>query len=295
MSVKKQDGFREQRLLVLPDYIQKELGEQSLTKSLYVSDIGFFPHAEFHYRERPEGCDAAIFIYCVEGEGWIEWESERTIRLGPRSLAVIPAGTPHRYFASESNPWSIYWFHLKGDDAGGLIALYGLSDEPLELPLGTLTSFIDGVEQSFAILSDKPYAMPAHVHVAQTMRHLISEIGFGIGRSAQNRKREQHLEAAIRYMTEHLATAIRLPELARHTGLSKQHLIHLFNRETGFSPIDYFLRMKMQRAAQMLDLTDLSVKEIASSVGIADPYYFSRLFKKVMGHSPTVYRNIPKG
>jgi AraC-like DNA-binding protein len=78
-------------------------------------------------------------------------------------------------------------------------------------------------------------------------------------------------------------------------GLSKQHVIHLFNREAGFSPIDYFLRMKMQRAARMLDLTNLTVKDISGSVGITDPYYFSRLFKKVMGYSPTDYRNIPKG
>lgn len=53
--------------------------------------------------------------------------------------------------------------------------------------------------------------------------------------------------------------------------------------------------MKMQRAGQLLDLTDWSVKEIAGAVGLSDPYYFSRLFKKMMGCSPTAYRGIPKG
>ncbi|GJM79987.1 hypothetical protein HMSSN139_24830 [Paenibacillus sp. HMSSN-139] len=51
----------------------------------------------------------------------------------------------------------------------------------------------------------------------------------------------------------------------------------------------------MQRAGQLLDLTGLSVKEIAGAVGLSDPYYFSRLFKKIMGYSPTEYRGIPKG
>lgn len=96
-------------------------------------------------------------------------------------------------------------------------------------------------------------------------------------------------------MNEHIATSIRLPELAQSTGLSKQLLIYLFKKDTGFSPIDYFLRMKMQHAANMLDRTDLTVKEAALTVGMADPYYFSRIFKKLMGHSPTEYRKIPKG
>ena len=86
-----------------------------------------------------------------------------------------------------------------------------------------------------------------------------------------------------------------LAYVARHTGISKQHLIHLFKRETALPPIEYFLRMKMQRAAQLLDLTDLSVKEIGHAVGMTDPYYFSRLFKQMMGHSPSRYREIPNG
>lgn len=294
-SIKKTDGFWEQRLFVLPDYMHRELAATELTRWLYVSDIGYFPHAYSHFREREAGCDSHIFIYCVKGEGWVELDREQPYRLSSGNLLVIPAGTPHKYWASDADPWSIYWFHLKGEHAGALIRLYNLNDRLLQLPLIHADSFIEGVDQSFAILSDKTYSIPAHVHVSQTMRRLISGIGFGIEGSSQHKKREKHLEAAIRYMTDHAADSIRLPELARHLGLFKQHVIHLFNREAGFSPIDYFLRMKMQRAARMLDLTNLTVKDISGSVGITDPYYFSRLFKKVMGYSPTDYRNIPKG
>jgi AraC-like DNA-binding protein len=72
-------------------------------------------------------------------------------------------------------------------------------------------------------------------------------------------------------------------------------LTYLFKQETGFPPIDYFLRMKIQRAGQLLDLTENSVKEISSSLGIDDPYYFSRLFKKINNCSPTEYRKRKKG
>lgn len=292
---KKSEGFDSEKLFVLPESLQKELAESELTCGLFVSDIGFFPRARHHYRERMNGCDSHIFIYCVEGEGWIEYSGERKIRLERRKLAVIPAETSHRYGASVDNPWTIYWFHVQGDLAGALIRAYGLDAGPLTLPLSTHAAFMDGFEQSFGLLADKTYSLPAQIHVASIVRYMMSNVGLSAGRTAQDKKRERYLEQAVRYMTDRLAGSVTLPELAKHTGLSKQHLIYLFKRETGCPPVEYFLRMKMQRAAQLLDLTDLSIKEISGSVGITDPYYFSRLFKKMMDCPPTEYRNIPKG
>jgi AraC-like DNA-binding protein len=54
--------------------------------------------------------------------------------------------------------------------------------------------------------------------------------------------------------------------------------------------VSYFQRLKIQHAAQLLALTDLPVKEIARTVALDDPFYFSRLFKKVMGQSPRPFR-----
>ncbi|OPA73956.1 AraC family transcriptional regulator [Paenibacillus selenitireducens] len=292
--IQKQEGFVKEKLFILPEYMSDELQQGELTRSLYISDIGYFPHAQYHYRERPEGCDSHIVICCAEGEGWIETHGDR-VELMRQHLMVIPAGTPHRYGASSQQPWSIYWFHIQGEHAAALIHLFGMDAGPLQLSISTFTHFTELFNQCYDILSDKSYAISAHVHAAQTMRHLLSSIGMSSSRSGQDQKSERYLEYAIRYMTEHMNETIKLDELAKHIGLSKQHLIYTFNRETGFAPIDYFLRMKMQRAGQMLDLTDLSIKEVAGSIGMTDPYYFSRLFKKITGHSPTDYRNIPKG
>lgn len=296
VTIRKPEGFDSQRLFIQPEYMQNDLQSQELTRSFYVSDIGYFPQARYHYRERNEGCDSHIFIYCVEGEGWIEWNgNDRQTRIAPHQLVVIPAGMPHRYGAAADNPWTIYWFHLKGEHATQLIRAYNLDSGPLSLPLGTHAQWLEHFEQCFALLTDKTYSLQAQIHVSQTVRHLLSTVGVSASNSAQDKKRERYLEQAIRYMTDRLNGSVTLPELAQHTGLSKQHLIYLFKKETGCPPIDYFLRMKMQRAGQMLDLTDLSVKKVCSAVGIPDPYYFSRMFKKMMGVSPTEYRRIPKG
>jgi AraC-like DNA-binding protein len=86
-----------------------------------------------------------------------------------------------------------------------------------------------------------------------------------------------------------------LAELAREAGLSVPHYSAMFSRRTGLAPIDYFLRLKIQRACQLLETTAMLVEEVAAAVGCDDPFYFFRLFKKIMGHSPRAYRNIQKG
>lgn len=292
---RKPEGFEEEKLFILPDYMQTELSRSELTRDLFVSDIGFFPHARHHYRERPEGSDSHIFIFCSEGEGWIELGQQPAITLTQNHLAVIPAHTPHRYGASAHAPWSIYWFHLQGDHTTAFIQMYGMDTGPLHLPIGAMTEYKDVFDKCYYLLSDKTYSLPIHTHVSQSIRQLISSIGINAGGTAKDKKREQYLEIAIRYMNDRIEDAIRLPALAKHTGLSRQHLILLFNEETGFPPIEYFLRMKIQKAAQMLSLTALSVKEVAANIGIADPYYFSRLFKKMTGSAPSAFRNVPKG
>ncbi|WP_339316302.1 helix-turn-helix domain-containing protein [Paenibacillus sp. FSL R10-2734] len=294
-NIKKPEGFMKEKLYVLPDYWMKELEQEGLTSSLYITDIGYFPKAEYHFRERPEGSPAHIFIFCEAGEGWVELNQGERMILREGDMIVIPPDTHHRYGAMPENPWSIYWFHFKGEHATRLVHLFGLSATPLTLSPSGIARFIEWFHPAYELLAERTYALTTHVHVAQTARQLLSGIGINSNKSAQEKKRENYLEQAIQYMNQHMGGSIRLTELSRHVGLSQQHLIHLFNLETGVPPIEYFLRLKIQRAGQLLDLTELSIKEISSAVGISDPYYFSRLFKKMSGFSPSHYRNIPKG
>ncbi|WP_341346915.1 helix-turn-helix domain-containing protein [Paenibacillus sp. FSL H3-0469] len=294
-NIRKPEGFEEEKLYVLPEYWMKELEQEELTASLFITDIGYFPNARHHFRERLEGSPSHILILCEAGEGWVELNHGEAMTLQPGDMMIIPPGTPHRYGAMQEKPWSIYWFHFKGSHADRLVKLFGLSGAPFALAPSGKARLIDWFVPAYELLAERTYALATHVHIAQTVRQLLSGIGLSTGKSAQEKKRETYLEQAIQYMNGRLGSTLTLPELAKHAGVSKQHLIYIFNAETGVSPIEYFLRLKIQRAGHLLDLTELSIKEVGSAVGINDPYYFSRLFKRISGFSPSSYRRIPKG
>ncbi|WP_407272036.1 helix-turn-helix domain-containing protein [Radiobacillus sp. PE A8.2] len=289
----KPDGFESEKLFVLPAYMRNELTNHPLTNSLFITDIGYFPKAQYHYRERSEGCDTAIFIYCTEGSGWVEMNQGEKITIERQTLTIIPTGTPHRYGSDHTNPWSIYWFHLKGNDVNELLHAFQLTKPTVIIPVSGFVKFVEWFDSCYNIMTFKPFSIPDHIHAAQTIRHLISSIGMVASRS--NHKSEAYLEDAVNFMAAHIGKPLKLEAVATHIGLSKQHVIHVFNQFTGMPPIDFFLRMKMQRASQMLDLSTLSVKEVGAAVGYDDPYYFSRVFKKVMGSSPSHYRRVAKG
>jgi transcriptional regulator GlxA family with amidase domain len=91
-------------------------------------------------------------------------------------------------------------------------------------------------------------------------------------------------------MKIHLAEPLQVPRLAAVVNLSASHYASLFKRMTGYPPVDYLIRLRMQRAVQLLNTTQLSVKEIAVRVGYPDQFYFSRAFKQIHEHSPSEHR-----
>jgi len=295
-AIRKADGFEDQKLIVFSDAYLEVVSRHPLAKSVYVTDIGFFPYAQYHYRERPHGCNTAIFIYCIEGEGWVILDSnEREITIHENTLLVIPPHTPHIYGAAETNPWSIYWFHLNGEAIGDFINSLDLNNSSLHVPASQAARIIEIFEQCYEILLYRGYVLKQYIYVSQTMRYLLGMFTLLSGEPHQDEMRNVYVERAIQYMVEHIQSSLTLDEIAHHVGLSKPHFVHLFKQVIRYSPIDYFLRLKIQRSCQYLDLTDYSIKEISKSVGIQDPYYFSRVFRKVMGQSPSEYRETRRG
>lgn len=98
------------------------------------------------------------------------------------------------------------------------------------------------------------------------------------------------IEQSITYMQEHLDRPLQVATLAALVNVSPSHYFALFKRWTGSAPIDYFGRLRMRKACALLDTTEFSVTEVATALGYEDPFYFSRVFKSVVGVSPSRYR-----
>jgi transcriptional regulator GlxA family with amidase domain len=113
-----------------------------------------------------------------------------------------------------------------------------------------------------------------------------SEMRNGFREEQSDRK----IELTITYMMEHLNQSLPVAKLAALANMSPSHYTALFKRRTGCAPIDFFIRLRMQHARELLMGTSLNVKEVAAALGYEDPFYFSRVFKSVNQLAPSDYR-----
>ena len=91
-------------------------------------------------------------------------------------------------------------------------------------------------------------------------------------------------------MRENIERHITIDDVLQYVGVSQSHFATLFKKQMGESPLRYFNRMKIEHAEGLLRTTDLKINQICYKVGIEDALYFSRLFSKIVGMSPTEYR-----
>ncbi|MCU6710647.1 AraC family transcriptional regulator [Paenibacillus sp. J5C_2022] len=117
------------------------------------------------------------------------------------------------------------------------------------------------------------------------LTHIVSDLRSQIVTGHTNTV----IEKTIDYMVHHYHESISVEELAQMAGLSPSHYSRLFKKYTGYSPIHYLTQIRMDRAKELLVLSDYKLKAIAQSIGYSDELYFSRLFKKNVGSAPSQY------
>jgi AraC-like DNA-binding protein len=103
-------------------------------------------------------------------------------------------------------------------------------------------------------------------------------------------KNDQKIARSIVFISRHLNEPIKVTQLAEMANLSPSYFWALFKQKTGYAPIDFMIRLRMDQACHLLDSTDMTVKKIAATLGYKDSLYFSRAFKTIHGVAPTIYR-----
>lgn len=99
-----------------------------------------------------------------------------------------------------------------------------------------------------------------------------------------------HVQKTLVYIEENLGGDTSLAAAARHVHLHASHLSEIFKKETGLTYSDLVLKRKMEYAAELLTISSAKVADIAGQIGYEDVKYFSKLFKKYNGCTPTDYR-----
>ena len=292
ISNKKRDGFAGELLISIPQNvlagaIQKG---QILPHQLYVSHIGYFPKALYHYCQRPQGCVDNILFYCVQGKGYYTLDGH-TFTLNPNQYVIVPAtDKPLVYWSDTEDPWSIYWVHFTSDALQAFNRAYHIVPEQGPQYIPHNEKGIRIWEEMYENLS-RGYSPENLMNTNLCLYHLIATFVFS---QQQNQNSSSPEKAIIRetidYMKNNLDKTIRIEDFADLNKYSVSHFSKLFRLTTGMSPIEYFIHLKMQKACQLLYTEDSRVKQIAALLGYDDPYYFSLLFKKYMNTHPETYR-----
>lgn len=92
------------------------------------------------------------------------------------------------------------------------------------------------------------------------------------------------------YIDGNFSNIISVVDISNACNINVKYMARLFKKYSGLSPSEYIMRLKLNKASVLLVTTDMSVKQIAFSVGFADPYHFSRNFKNAYGNSPKSYK-----
>lgn len=248
--------------------------------------MGFFPKAKEHYREREDGADQYILIYCTEGKGIIEVE-DQIYRLEKSDAFCIPRNVRHKYYADEKEPWSILWVHFKGDNTNYFPLeerkIVHINSRHSDNRMMVLFNLL------FRVL-ERNYTIGNFIYISQVLSLILSEIYFR-EKVDESSVQDRHVTMVIRYMYQHLRENLTLEEISEEVQLSKSYLNAVFKAQTGKSPVEFFIHLKMQEACKLLKSTDYYIYEVSSELGYTDQYYFSRIFKKVVGVSPKDYKN----
>lgn len=285
----KQDGFAGQRLVVVPRPVVAKALEQPLLKHLLPTDAGYYPKAEGHTCVRKNGIPEVVFIYCAEGTGWCEIAGLRH-EISKNQLLVIPADTPHVYGAGKKSPWTIHWFHVVGFNVPFYLERLGVTRQKPVVSLGEdvqLFSLFEEVREGL----EHGFTTTHLIYAAHSLAHLMGLIlrfkeEFGHGETSIR----ERIDKSIQFMQGHLHERLTIATLSALVNLSRSHYTTLFRRMTGYAPLSYLNHLRMQRAVQLLNSTDWSIKTISDRLGYSDQFYFSRAFGKMYNHSPSEHR-----
>ena len=283
------EGFKGEKAIVTPYNIRHYQAKNVITQQMFITHIGYYPRAKYHFRERTQGTNEFVFIYCEDGSGWVQLGDER-YELRKNQAFIFPPNAAHSYGSSNSNPWCIYWFHFCGEKAKMFQSIVG---RLINLPESDKSRYGDRFvlfEEMYQNL-EKGYSPENLEYVSFCLMYFLASIKYlDQYREINVVKEVDAIQRAILFMKDNLEEKISLKDIANHVGYSGSRFGTIFTEKTSYPPMDYYNQLKIQRACSYLQFSDLKIKEIAFRLGYYDAFHFSKAFKLEMEITPKEYR-----
>lgn len=273
--------------IVAPVVLREQLSNHCLARDCYPLAIGFYEKASNHRMSRNRH-DDNLLLYCFEGRGQLRtegWNGE--VKAG--ELVLLPSGMSHSYSADKDDPWSVYWCHFSGYLAESYIQHMDFNADSPVLRIGHSPALIAQFRGALNAAS-QAFNNVALIYAANSIKQILTYIAKLNAEASIEQSSDLDLDSIQTLMLQNLDKPLSLDYLAQQAGLSKYHFTKKYKQQMGYSPIQHFLKMKVDYARYLLETSDSSVQDIAGKVGYDDALYFSRLFKKAMGLAPVAYR-----
>jgi AraC-like DNA-binding protein len=241
-------------------------------------------------------------IYVISGEACWEHADEQLIQAAGGQLILFPKGTRHRISHSVYPPSESFWLIMKEP---GDIEKPSLLTPEAHVELSSLLNsgccICDGSEETLnqvlaisRMLVDPIVFSGGGLTISELRARLLSvllEFWKCIAGRRFKRDASPMVQEAKKFIHENARQAIRIEDVAEVVGLTRGYLHARFRKEMGMSPIDYLQRLRIKWCCEQLSNSSDSITEVALENGFESSQYFSRVFRKYLGLTPSEFRN----
>ncbi len=226
-----------------------------------------------------------VLQHTISGAGNLRYENRNyKVREGETLLVLVPHN--HRYWLPQGGHWEYFWISMNGEEALRIHRSVLAAQGPvLRLPAETIEHLADC---SLRLIENAETAGRASSIAYEAAMALYDGV-FGSHPVAQHERTA--MQPVIDHISANLDKPLPVDELAGVSGLSRAHFSRVFAESEGLPPAEFVLQKRMQRATKLLtNAAFLPVKEVAIMTGFDDANYFSKVFRRVYGASPTEFR-----
>lgn len=233
--------------------------------------------------------DEYQMLYITEGRGTLTTSSCREIQIKEGDVFLLFPGEWHTYSPDKETGWKEYWIGFKGINMDSRVAEGFFQKASPVYNIGSNETAISLYREAIRV------AQSQEKYFQQLLAGIVNHLLGIVFSTHENRRLRSSfnpklIDKARAYMQEKICSDLEMPEVAKYLNISYSSFRHIFKQYTGIAPSQYFINLKIQKAKEMLRSSSASIKEISWYLSFDTPEYFTKLFKKKTGMSPSQFR-----